>query len=515
MNERNCTTYQDDLLGLIEEALEPSAEAEVRKHLEHCPACAEEYRWLCATCTDLESLGSEWTKQAPPVDLLDGVMEMLGRVKEVRPRPIAFAPEPARRRMPWTRWASLAAGLAAAAVIVWVTVFSSGGHRKPQQQAETSKTSAPNARTNRPMHLASNAQTRLSDTALQELQKLFDPKRGPTPHKVGNATAKDPAVAQTKALTLSELLELRKQAIDNPDARTRLSLWATITDAKARELAKASGVSIEAKVGLTDSLPPDEAESVLLAAIESFPNDPYLRKELAEVYSAQPGNEAKANAQLQELSRLDPTNAYAPFTMASNMFTQGDLDAARLALEQARALDRLDAYTRNAAKSYELALEAAGTQSDVAQAATALSAGANEYGNVVSLGNSLLQAGRNLDQQGNSDLAQQVFDAVQTLGEMTVRNAIFSAEWLAGLDVQSAAITVRSESSAAQAAPQTLADLAQQMRELVAAYNELAGYYSLLDRFFSGNVTETLFSLLSGLILQNGDLNALQLLTQK
>ncbi|MCX5757826.1 MAG: hypothetical protein NTU83_04845, partial [Candidatus Hydrogenedentes bacterium] len=123
--------------------------------------------------------------------------------------------------------------------------------------------------------------------------------------------------------------------------------------------------------------------------------------------------------------------------------------------------------------------------------------------------------GRNLDQQGNSNLAQQVFEAVQALGEMTVRNAIFSAEWLAGLDVQSAAITVRSESSAAQASPQTLSDLAQQMRELVAAYNELAAHYTSLDQFFSGNVTEPLFSLLASLILQNGDLNALQLLPQK
>ena len=59
MNERNCTTYQDDLLGLIEEALEPSAEAELREHLEHCPACAEEYRWLRAACTDLDCLAKE------------------------------------------------------------------------------------------------------------------------------------------------------------------------------------------------------------------------------------------------------------------------------------------------------------------------------------------------------------------------------------------------------------------------------------------------------------------------
>ena len=53
------------------------------------------------------------------------------------------------------------------------------------------------------------------------------------------------------------------------------------------------------------------------------------------------------------------------------------------------------------------------------------------------------------------------------------------------------------------------------MRDIVAAYNELAAYYSSLDQFFSGNVTETLFSLLASLILQNGDLSALQLLPQK
>lgn len=515
MNERICATYQDDLLGLIEESLEPSVEAELRDHLDQCPTCANEYRWLRAACTDLESLGAEWAKQAPPIDLVDGVMEMVARVKEVRPHPVALVRESTRRRLPWTGWASLAAGLAAACFILWVAVFSPVQRSAQQAPGTIAKTSAEPSHVNRPMHLASSKQTRMSETALQELQKVFDPKRGAGSRKADNAGSKSPEMAETKPLTVDELLALRKQSIDNSDARKRLSLWATITDAKARELAKETGVSIEAKVGLIDSLTPDEAETVLLAAIEAFPDDPYLHKELADVYSSQPGNEAKANAQLQELNRLDPNNAYASFKMASNMFTQGDLDAAKLALEQAQAQERVDAYTRSAAKSYELALEAAGMSSDAAEAATALSAGTSEYSDLVNLGNNLLQVGRNLDQQGDSELARQVIEAVQQLGEMTVRNALFSAEWLAGLDVQSAAITVFGETSMAQTEAQTLSDLAQQMHELVAAYNELAAYYNSLDDFFAGNVTQTLFLLLASLILQNGDLNALPLVTQK
>lgn len=514
MNEQDCTTYQEHLLGLLEGDLEPSVETDVREHMGRCPTCQREYRWLASACAGLEALGEEWSRQAPPVDLVDGVMDMVARVKEIRPQPVPFSPAPARRSMPWTGWLSLTAGLAAAAVIVWIaslSFFPAANQPKPGQHARATVTPD---KFHRPTHVASNGKSRMSQTALQDMQTLFDAKRGSMEHKAPQPPDPSQEMARTKEPTLAELLELRKQAIDSPDARTRLSLWATLTDAKARELAKDSGVSIDAKVGLIDSLPPEEAESVLMAAIESYPNDPYLRKELADLYSAQPGSEAKAAAQLQELGRIDPTNAYSSFKTASNMFTQGDVEAARLALEQARAQERVDTYTSAAAKHYELALEASGAKSDVAQTATALSAGTAEYAEAVNLGTALLEAGASLEQSGDSTLAMEVLGAVQSLGEMIVSNAAYSAEWLAGLDIQSAAITAQSETSAAQSSAETLSGLAEQMQELVAAYNDLAAFYRTLDQFFSGSVSETLFTLLAAIILQSGDLNALEQLNQ-
>ncbi|HRT20389.1 MAG TPA: hypothetical protein P5318_09700 [Candidatus Hydrogenedentes bacterium] len=515
MNEPACEKYQDSLLGLIENALEPSAEADLREHLDRCPACADEYRWLRAACADLEALGDEWRRQAPPVDLLDGVMEMVGRIKEVRPRPIHAAPAPLPHRFHWIRWGGLAGALAAALLLVWATVFSPDGPSAPGPQAGSESDRRHAMDTNRPARLAAKTPSRSSQIAMADLQKILDPMRTPSSQDTEDKPSASPKMEEAKTPSLHELLELRKQAIDSPDARTRLSLWATLADAAARELAKDAGVPIDAKVGLAGLLPPNEAESVLLAAIESFPDDPYLRKELAEIYSTQPGGEAKALAQWQELSRLDPDNAYASFKIASNMFTQGDVDAARLALEHARALERLDAYTRNAAKYYERALEAAGTESGAAAAAAALSAGTSEYAHLLELGNELLQTGRNIEQQGDGDLALFIYDTVQNLGAMAVRNALFSAEWLAGLDIQSAAITMEGETAAAQSSPDTLADLARQMQDLVASYNELAAYYRSIDAFFSGDITDALFLLFANLILQNGDLNVLQLLPRQ
>jgi len=513
VNEPACEKYQNRLLGLIENAIDPAAEADLREHLEHCPDCAGDYRWLRAVCADLETLGDEWRRQAPPVDLLDDVMEMVARVKEVRPCPVPAAP--VRRSIPWMRWSGFAGALAAALLLIWVAVFPTGGPSAPGPRAERENGRRRAMDMNRPARLAAKTPSRSSQIAMADLKKILDPMRTPPSHDTESAPETSPVMEEAKTPSLHELLELRKQAIDSPDARTRLSLWATLANATARELAKDAGIPIEAKVGLAGLLPADEAESVLLAAIESFPDDPYLRKELAEMYSAQPGSEAKALAQWQELSRLDPDNAYASFKMASNMFTQGDVDAARLAIEHARALERLDAYTRNAAKYYERALEAAGTESGAAAAAAALSAGTGEYAQLVELGNELLQTGRNIEQQGDNDLALFIYDAVQNLGAMAVRNALFSAEWLAGLDIQSAAITVEGETPAAQTSPDTLAGLAQQMQDLVASYNELAAYYRTIDAFFSGDVTDALFLLFANLILQNGDLNVLQLLPRQ
>jgi hypothetical protein len=107
---------------------------------------------------------------------------------------------------------------------------------------------------------------------------------------------------------------------------------------------------------------------------------------------------------------------------------------------------------------------------------------------------------------GDYDTAEDIFEAVQRLGQQAEEGALFSQEQLAGLDMQAAAIDVLEQLYIAIESTEGIDQLATQTRDLVASIDQLGGFFDALDQLFFGEESSDFFNMISGWILQSGDL---------
>lgn len=515
MSDSHCDRYQDQLVDLLDGVLSKEAEDALLRHIGECAVCHDAYKWMQTASTDLFAIGDEIRRHTPPINLVEAVLSDVAKIKAPSPgKLVAFERRQARSRF---RWAAGFAGLAAAAAAVfllWVSGYrmTAGPAPNANQVANTNVVTpeTPVPPSARPKPESGG----LKATQLPELAEVNRSADELFARRWEKTESGKEGIEEVASLSLDDVLSLRKQAITDPEAREQLARWASLATERARQIAASETASTEAKVAAAQALPPEEAQPILLAAATAQPDNPYLRYQLSRSYSKTPETSQKAVAELQQVAQLDPDNATALYDLATQLFQAGDVQGALAALEQARSAQSASAYTSESAGSLHDALVATGMPDDVARLMAALTAGSQQYTDLVSMSQQLLDYGRQFEQSGNTQLAQQIFEAVYTMGTQIASNATYSSEQLAGLDIQNAALDVLSGFVAFLENPQNVEMLAEQTRGLLDAFSAIGQFFTAIDQVISADHPASFVDAMSSFILQNGDLGFLDFLNQ-
>ena len=508
MNDRICREYQNDLPALLEGALGRQEHAALLGHMETCAACRAEYAALQTLRTDLEAIGESVRKHIPQVDLMDGVMHAVARAKarhmDAKPN-VVLLERPRRMRRVWAAgWLGLTAA-AAAVLLLWFSGYRLIWEPAPPASHQASAPVQPTPAPSKAAVSAKPGSTAPGSAQFEEINRWLAEDLYARP-PVSEPT-EETAPPDIKDLTVADVLALRRAAVSSPDARAHLAQWASLTQEKAREVAAAEGASLDAKVGASQVLPPAEAQRILLAAVQKSPTDPYLRNELAKAYTAQSESSPEATQQLTELGNLDPTNAWSQYKLASNLFSQGNTEAAIAALERARSIEQADPYTLDAEAARHQALQASGANSEVARLLTALTEGMSQYMEIISLGTQLINYGRTAQEQGDATTARQIYESTHTFGAQVAATSPVASDQLGGLDVQSASLDSLNQLLGENASSQDLDWLSAQIRNLENAYTTLADFFQSVNEFFSTTLPDAVVQAITDFILQNGDIH--------
>jgi len=518
MMDGSCNKYRDDLMALLEGALDAEAEAALLRHIEACPACRAEHEWMAAVGADLEAIGDAMLKQAPQVDLLDGVMADLARLKagEAPPSPkVVPFKAPERRLRPWA-WAGAAVAAAAAVLLFWAAGFRITKTTDTVPGPTVVQAPAPQDREREPTlaQVAPPAPKHATEDESHSIQPASVNSDNLDRHRWGRTVPIETETTALAALTVDDVLAARRDAITDPGARAQLAQWASLTVEKARALAASDDAPLGAKLGAAQALPPEEAEPILLAALAASPSDPYVRYKLAGAYAAseEPQSSDKAVEQLTVLEQEAPYNALVQYQLAVELFGQGDVAGAMAALGQARELETATAYTGAASRQRVEALVASGMDPELAGILTALTAGAEQYTDLVELGQDLLAYGQDQEELGDTELAQDIYESVYDMGTQVAAGASYSAEELAGLDLQQDAIEVLSGFFEFLQLPDSIELLTEQTNQLVGAFEAVGQFFEDLDAYFAQQIEQSFIGRIADAILNEGDLNLFEVL---
>jgi len=507
-----CEHYEKYLAAWLDGEMTPQAQSALDAHLAACAHCRREFAGLQSLASDLEVIGARLLPaDEPELNLAAQVMAAVTRAQE-SPRVVSLD----ERRPMWRRVAPwLTAPLAAAAtlLIIWASGY----------QLALKPVTAPLAKNEPPKPAVKSPGTspakRPSDAGGKR-RAIDNPEMARVKSLVFDnvflrdnpETGKPESVFEDLAeLSMDELLDARRDAIMDPEARDSIAQWASLTMEKARALINGAEPGSDAAVGAASALPPEEAQPILLAAVEANPDDPYLRYRLGSFYSKNPQTQAKAAATLQEAVTLDEDNATARYRLAASYFAQGDLENGLQTLTEAQALDHADTYSTESAKYRADALEAIGASSDVAQALSALTAGNAEYGELLELSQELLQYGQYYEEKGDYDTAQMIYSAVQQFGQQVTSGATRSNEQLAGLDIEQSAIEMLSSLMTFIQTPENIEVLTQETERLIEAFSAVGDFLNGLNDLFS-TADDSIFDMAMDFILENGDLGLLDFL---
>ena len=498
--------YRDDMMAALEGSLPPEREARLLRHLDGCAASRDEFAWFKAIAADLEELGGRVRESVPGVNLVEGVMESVGRAKEEARTNVVPFRRPERRRA-WRSVLPYLATAAAAVLVLWVSGYRITEVREPAPaptqalapaDSGTGDSEKSEERVAKTEALdESQARFQLARRALPQYLRAFDDERA-------QVAASGPPDAGT--LGIADILELRREAESDPSAYAQLAKLARLNPEDALELARSAEVSAEAKTGMVRALPPDEAEAVLLAAIDTAPDDAYPRYELARTYGADPASASRVEAQLIELGVLDPKNALVCYKLASSLLAQDDHAGACAELKRASLLPRASVYTKSAAVCRSRALEANGLAPGAARLLAALTAGAEQYSDLCALGEELLQHGEYVESLGDLARAEEIYMAVRELGKNLADGADFAHERLAGLDIQRVAIEMLRGVYSRTGDEREIGTLTMQTLDLGKELTAVVGFFRAVGDFLLSPIDENLADLFGVFVLENGDL---------
>jgi hypothetical protein len=402
------------------------------------------------------------------------------------------------------RWAAFGTAVAAMVLVFWGMGFRltrvPGGQPMMTAKAPTASTQ---------IQPAPKATQATSDDAGPKSTGNFEQVRKQLDENLFLPGLEPKDMAQTEPVSLDDVLNARKGALSDPDALGRISQWASLTADKAREIANDPNAALAAKIGAAANLPADEALPILVAAVAAQPNDPSLRNQLSSSYSKskQPGAAAKAIAQAGETARTDPENALSQYRLAALLLDQGDKDGAAAALEQAQNLTRAGAYPAESAARREQALIAGGVNPDTARALSAITAGSEQYNELMALSQQLIDYGKQYEQAGDAEFAQQLYQSVRQMGDQVATSTSYSNEQLAGLDIEHAAVETLSQLAKFIESPQNRQLLAEQAEGISDALGGFVSFMGQVNDFFAKDPSTDLLRQFSNLVMNNGDLN--------
>lgn len=280
--------------------------------------------------------------------------------------------------------------------------------------------------------------------------------------------------------------QLKNNALSNAGKLMRIGVWATLTPQEARELLQKSGLSPEAILGAVQFLPPEEARIVLQAAIDTNPNDAYLRYAMVQTLrNIDTVSEKEIDTQLTAWSELDPLNAFPHFVGAEMYFQKGEMDKAINCITDASTDSNYNSYAMVTAKAYMEALLAKGVDPEIAKLLASASAGLREIQTIDEVAQTLMEYGKYYEDSGDYNTAILIYDALRNLGVKVDMSSVLIQERMAGLKHAQEAVNsmiqlmgyVDSFSDA-----QPLIDFTQTLSEMMTNYNlAIDNFYRLFD----------------------------------
>ncbi|GMV93022.1 MAG: hypothetical protein AMXMBFR82_28000 [Candidatus Hydrogenedentota bacterium] len=510
MNTGELERIQDELIALLEGELSPEDTMRVEARIASSEAYRRELSWLRAAHADLDAMGRAFASQSPQVDLVQTVMSTISEAG--RPKLVSIDAERARRRERGRTWLGVAAAAAVILGAVGYLIYAAMPPAPVDGPGSKEQLAGPGSDTPVVPGAPDYESLEESDTELARQRKEFLEKRQKLNDDVelalSGGTIEETERPVLDAPSMDEILTARRDASDDRRGISRLVQWASLKREQALELAQDPDSSPQVIVGAAESLTAQEAAQVLLTVVGQNPEDPYARLELAQAYdeAEEPGTEAEAMGQLPTLYTLDPDNALPYYLEAKLRLEQNDLAGALEALRIAQSLPKASAYSLESALARAEALIASGLPADEAKLVSALTAGMDQYNFLCDLGKNLLEYGQDYMAVGDYDTAEDIFEAVQRLGQQAEEGASFSQEQLAGLDMQAAAIDVLEELYTAIESTEGIDQLATQTRDLVASIDQLSGFFDALDQLFFSEESSDFFNMISGWILESGDL---------
>lgn len=306
----------------------------------------------------------------------------------------------------------------------------------------------------------------------------------------------------TEGLLSNWTKQLKDNALSNAGKLMRMGVWATLTAEEARELLQKSGLSPEAVLGAVQFLPPDEARVVLQAAIDSNPNDAYLRYAMVQTLKKMDNvSDDELYAHLTTWSQLDPGNTLPHFIEAELYFQNGEKDKAITCITDAGNISNYNSYAVVTAKAYMEALLAKGVDPETAKLLASASMGLREVQTLEEIAQTLMEYGRSYEEAGDYNTALLIYEALRNLGIKVDISSALIQEKLAGIRYTQEAINAMFRlinTTNLFSDTQSLIDFTQTLSEMITNYNmALDSFYRLFDTTDPAEVIRLLNAYLS------------------
>lgn len=475
---QNDEHMYDAMLDLAAGRLRDPEAVALRRHIEADATLAEEYSGLAVLVLDLESYGESLTADLPEIDVYDSVLSRVRSLgsEESRIVPIVQHTRPWRRIAPWAVAAAVAAGVIAA---VWIGLMDAEPSISNDVAGNSGSTDDPFKDTAPPEPSDDESRVAIAPPTYR-------------PGESGPEVQVPDSTGQRTALAKDDVIEKRRSAAKDDEAREVLARWAALSPENVRDILADPDASDDAIVGAALALGGSEAVPYLQQAVERNPDDAYLNLELAQAAGTAPNPE------------LDADNALGWYVYARHLLSSDppNLPEALRALETAEGYSKAHAYALESAQYHEDALIASGVPEDSAHLLTAFTTGPSEREDMLALGNDLLAYAEYFQELGDSGAAQTIVEAVQRFGEQLNNGALFSHERFAGLELQDAAL----QALETMYAGSNISSLVRDMEAVAAGFDGLVAFIGNLNELLSRALPDNLWEFIADIILQQGDL---------
>ena len=464
---------------------------------------AEVERSFAPIALELNSLGTLVNARAPEVELVEPVMEQVARSRSAVSTVTPFRARPAvsearmvsRRRVSWPAMLGWAAAAALCATSSWIYfgVQRGDGPTVPNVARNTSTGNS-----------TLNAN---QEPVLAEVTPYAGGQDGTPPADTGLSPGDAPLPRAKEPVALQDAINARRK--DLVSQGNDFELLASLTGEEASSLLKSMDLSVEALLGAAQFLSTDEAIAVLRTAIVEHPDDPYLKYALALNLEGDPKATEERMQQLAQLAASDTKNSLPQYMLASEYLAKGDMAQALDALSKGSSYGDASAYTLESARQREAAFAASGLDRDTARFLALSTSGDAEYSNIAALRNELLDFGAEYEKAGDYDTAQQIYNAVNQLGQQLYEGASMAVEQQYGLETQQEAILAIQGIAEIFQQPETVALLGDTLGVLASGIVNVTQYISARQQMVTNPVSsgQTDWAAFLNHVMNNGDLN--------